>query len=71
MIADHALAANCVLVTNNLRELARVEGLRVEDRVRGNAAAGQAGTSRRNYLASCMGCACVVHRERQVNPGRE
>ena len=31
MIAGQALAANYVLVTNNLRELARVEGLRVED----------------------------------------
>ncbi|MGD9537566.1 MAG: type II toxin-antitoxin system VapC family toxin [Alphaproteobacteria bacterium] len=31
MIAGHALAADCVLVTNNLREFARVKGLRVED----------------------------------------
>jgi tRNA(fMet)-specific endonuclease VapC len=31
MIAGHALAAGCVLVTNNLREFARVKGLRVED----------------------------------------
>jgi tRNA(fMet)-specific endonuclease VapC len=31
MIAGHALAADCVLVTNNLREFARVTGLRVED----------------------------------------
>ena len=31
MIAGHALAANCVLVTNNLREFARVAGLPVED----------------------------------------
>ena len=31
MIAGHALAAECVLVTNNMREFARVKGLRVED----------------------------------------
>lgn len=31
MIAGHAIAADCVLVTNNTREFARVEGLRVED----------------------------------------
>lgn len=31
MIAGHALAAGCVLVTNNTREFARVEGLRFED----------------------------------------
>ena len=31
MIAGHALAAECVLVTNNGREFARVEGLRFED----------------------------------------
>ena len=31
MIAGHALAAECVLVTNNTREFARVEGLRFED----------------------------------------
>ena len=31
MIAGHALAADCVLVTNNMREFARVKGLRVED----------------------------------------
>jgi tRNA(fMet)-specific endonuclease VapC len=31
MIAGHALAADCVLVTNNLREFARVRSLRVED----------------------------------------
>jgi tRNA(fMet)-specific endonuclease VapC len=31
MIAGHALAAGCVLVTNNLREFARVKGLHVED----------------------------------------
>jgi tRNA(fMet)-specific endonuclease VapC len=31
MIAGHALAAECVLVTNNAREFARVEGLRMED----------------------------------------
>lgn len=31
MIAGHALAASCLLVTNNTREFARVAGLRVED----------------------------------------
>jgi len=31
MIAGHALAAECVLVTNNTREFARVQGLRFED----------------------------------------
>jgi tRNA(fMet)-specific endonuclease VapC len=31
MIAGHALAADCVLVTNNTREFSRVAGLRVED----------------------------------------
>lgn len=31
MIAGHALAADCVLVTNNTREFDRVEGLRLED----------------------------------------
>lgn len=31
MIAGHALAAECVLVTNNMREFSRVAGLRVED----------------------------------------
>jgi tRNA(fMet)-specific endonuclease VapC len=31
MIAGHARAAECVLVTNNVREFARVEGLRLED----------------------------------------
>ena len=31
MIAGHALAADGVLVTNNLREFSRVAGLRVED----------------------------------------
>tara|TARA_B100000678_G_scaffold157668_1_gene131645 strand:+ start:84 stop:500 length:417 start_codon:yes stop_codon:yes gene_type:complete len=31
MIAGHALAAECILVTNNTREFARVKGLRVED----------------------------------------
>ena len=31
MIAGHALAADCVLVTNNVREFARVRGLRIED----------------------------------------
>ncbi|MBA5776846.1 type II toxin-antitoxin system VapC family toxin [Stappia sp. F7233] len=35
MIAGHALAAECVLVTNNTREFARVEGLRFEDWVEG------------------------------------
>lgn len=31
MIAGHALAGECILVTNNVREFAMVEGLRVED----------------------------------------
>ncbi len=31
MIAGHALAADCVLVTNNTREFSRVAGLRLED----------------------------------------
>ena len=31
MIAGHALAANCVLVTDNIREFSRVVGLHVED----------------------------------------
>jgi tRNA(fMet)-specific endonuclease VapC len=31
MIAGHALAAECVLVTNNTREFARVQGLTLED----------------------------------------
>jgi len=31
MIAGHAVASNCVLVTNNLREFLRVPGLQVED----------------------------------------
>lgn len=31
MIAGHALAAECVLVTNNTREFSRVPGLHVED----------------------------------------
>jgi tRNA(fMet)-specific endonuclease VapC len=31
MIAGHAIAADCVLVTNNLREFARADGLRAED----------------------------------------
>ena len=31
MIAGHALVAECVLVTNNTREFARVQGLRFED----------------------------------------
>jgi tRNA(fMet)-specific endonuclease VapC len=31
MIAGHAIAADCVLVTNNMREFARVDGLRAED----------------------------------------
>lgn len=30
-IAGHAIAANCILVTNNLREFSRVKGLAVED----------------------------------------
>jgi tRNA(fMet)-specific endonuclease VapC len=35
MIAGHALAAQCVLVTNNLREFSRVARLKVEDWVAG------------------------------------
>ena len=31
MIAGHALAADCVLVTNNIREFSRIAGLHVED----------------------------------------
>ncbi len=31
MIAGHALAAGCVLVTNNMREFSRVTGLHTED----------------------------------------
>jgi tRNA(fMet)-specific endonuclease VapC len=31
MIAGHALASGCVLVTNNMREFSRVKNLRVED----------------------------------------
>jgi tRNA(fMet)-specific endonuclease VapC len=31
MIAEHALAANCVLVTNNVREFYRVKDLQVKD----------------------------------------
>ncbi len=31
LIAGHALAAECVLVTNNTREFARVQGLQFED----------------------------------------
>jgi tRNA(fMet)-specific endonuclease VapC len=31
LIAAHALAARCVLVTNNTREFSRVDGLAVED----------------------------------------
>lgn len=31
MIAGHALAGDCVLVTNNTREFARIEGLKIED----------------------------------------
>ena len=31
LIAAHALALDCTLVTNNVREFVRVEGLRVED----------------------------------------
>lgn len=30
-IAGHAIAENCILVTNNLREFNRVSGLEVED----------------------------------------
>ncbi|MGO8737718.1 type II toxin-antitoxin system VapC family toxin [Rhodoblastus sp.] len=31
MIAGHALAAGCVLVTNNMREFSRVGGLKLDD----------------------------------------
>jgi tRNA(fMet)-specific endonuclease VapC len=31
LIAAHALALDCVLVTGNTREFARIKGLRVED----------------------------------------
>lgn len=31
LIAGHAVASHCVLVTNNLREFSRVPGLHVED----------------------------------------
>ena len=31
MIAGHALAADCALITNNIREFSRVRNLRVED----------------------------------------
>ena len=31
MTAGHALAADCVLVTNNTREFSRAVGLHVED----------------------------------------
>jgi tRNA(fMet)-specific endonuclease VapC len=31
MIAGHAIAAECVLITNNTREFSRVENFRVED----------------------------------------
>ncbi len=31
MIAGHALAVECVLITNNMREFSRVKGLRAED----------------------------------------
>lgn len=32
-IAGHAMAVGCILVSNNTREFARVDGLRLEDRV--------------------------------------
>lgn len=35
MIAGHALAAGCVLATNNTREFARVPGLKLEDWAQG------------------------------------
>ena len=31
MIAGHALAIDCVLITNNVRKFSRVTGLRIED----------------------------------------
>lgn len=34
LIAAHALAADCVLVTDNEREFARVSGLRIENWLR-------------------------------------
>jgi tRNA(fMet)-specific endonuclease VapC len=34
MIAGNALAADCILVTNNTREFSRVQGLRLENWVR-------------------------------------
>jgi len=36
MIAGHALASKCVLVTNNTREFSRVGALQLEDWVHGN-----------------------------------
>ena len=36
MIAGHALAADCVLITNNTREFFRVANLRVEDWTQAN-----------------------------------
>ncbi len=33
-IAGHAIATNCLLVTNNIREFSRVDGLKYEDWVR-------------------------------------
>ena len=33
-IAGHAIATNCLLVTNNTREFSRVDGLKYEDWVR-------------------------------------
>jgi len=35
LIAAHALAVDAVLVTDNLREFSRIEGLRIEDWLRG------------------------------------
>ena len=32
-IAGHAIAAECVLTTNNTREFSKVDGLKYEDRV--------------------------------------
>lgn len=43
MIAGHALAAECVLVTNNTREFDRVEGLRLENWAVGEEDRGQPG----------------------------